>query len=239
MAHEPLLLAADLVVAHGEAVAIREANLHVGAGEIVCVIGPNGAGKTTLITAMAGLLRPRAGRLELAGESLVGLAPHRFVASGIALVPEGRRLFGRLTVEENLEMGCFHAAARGQRAQGLAQVYAMFPVLRDKRRQPAAELSGGQQQMVAIGRALMARPRLLLLDEPSLGLAPAIVAQMFDAIRAIHAEGVAVLMVEQNVVQALSIAMRAYVLEDGRITAEGLPSTLSGDPRIRETYLGI
>src|SRR5207245_10882752 len=163
---------------------------------------------------------------------------HRLCRHGLALVPEGRRLFPAMTVEENLEIGCYAPAARRRRGQSLERVYATFPVLRERRRTPAGARAGGQQQMVAIGRALMAMPRLLLLDEPSLGLAPQIVDQVFEVVAGIHAEGVAVLLVEQNIVQAFAIAARAYVLERGRIVAEGAPSELARDARIREAYLG-
>ena len=227
-----------LEIAHGDAVAVWDVSLVVGARELVTVVGPNGAGKTTLIDAIAGLLPVRAGRVRLDGRDLASVAAHELCSQGIALVPEGRRLFPAMTVEENLELGSYARAARARRHQSLERVYGTFPILRERRRQLAGSLSGGQQQMVAIGRALMAMPRLLLLDEPSLGLAPQIVDQVFEVIAGIHAEGVAVLLVEQNIVQAFAIAARAYVLEQGRIVAEGAPSELARDARIREAYLG-
>ena len=227
-----------LEVAHGDAVAVWDVSLVVGGRELVTVVGPNGAGKTTLIDAIAGLLPIRAGRVRLDGRDLASVAAHELCSHGIALGPEGRRLFPAMTVEENLEIGCYAPAARARRSQSLERVYGTFPILRERRRQLAGALSGGQQQMVAIGRALMAMPRLLLLDEPSLGLAPQIVDQVFEVVAGIHAEGVAVLLVEQNIVQAFAIAARAYVLEQGRIVAEGAPSELARDARIREAYLG-
>jgi branched-chain amino acid transport system ATP-binding protein len=234
-----LLEARHLAIAYGDAPAVWDASLQVDASEIVAVIGPNGAGKSTLINAVAGLLRWRAGELRFAGTDLAGVPSHLVCRQGIALVPEGRRLFTRMSVEENLEIGCYRSEARQARGQTLERVYTLFPILRERRRQLAGSLSGGQQQMVAIGRALMARPRLLLLDEPSLGLAPAVVDQMFETIRAIHAEGVAILLVEQNGGKALEIADRAYVLEEGRIVAEGPPAVLLGESRIQEAYLGM
>jgi branched-chain amino acid transport system ATP-binding protein len=227
-----------LEVAHGDAVAVWDVSLSVGAAELVTVVGPNGAGKTTLIDAIAGLLPIRSGTIRLDGNDLASVAPHELCRHGIALVPEGRRLFPAMTVEENLEIGCYAAPARTHRHRSLERVYATFPILRERRRQLAGSLSGGQQQMVAIGRALMAMPRLLLLDEPSLGLAPQIVDQVFEVVAGIHADGVAVLLVEQNIVQAFAIAARAYVLEHGRLVAEGTPATLAQDARIREAYLG-
>jgi len=227
-----------LEVARGDAVAVRDVSLVVGARELVTVVGPNSAGKTTLIDAIAGLLPIRGGRVRLGGRDLASVPAHELCRQGIALVPEGRRLFPAMTVEENLEIGCYAPAARAQRAESLERVYGTFPILRERRRQLAGSLSGGQQQMLAIGRALMAMPRLLLLDEPSLGLAPQIVDQLFEVVASIHAEGVAVLLVEQNIVQAFAIAARAYVLEQGRIVAEGAPSELARDARIREAYLG-
>jgi branched-chain amino acid transport system ATP-binding protein len=233
-----LLEARHLSIAYGDAPAVWDASLTVADGELVSVIGPNGAGKSTLVNTIAGLQRARSGALSFAGVDLIAEPAHRVCGHGIALVPEGRRLFTRMSVEENLDMGCYRADARRTRGQVLERVYGLFPILRRRRRQLAGSLSGGQQQMVAIGRALMARPRLLLLDEPSLGLAPAIVDQMFEIIRAIHAEGVAILLVEQNVVRALEIADRAYVLEEGRMVADGPPSALRSEARIQEAYLG-
>jgi branched-chain amino acid transport system ATP-binding protein len=234
-----LLEARHLAIAYGDATAVWDATLEVADGEVVAVIGPNGAGKTTLINAMAGLLRPRAGELRLGGLDLAAVPAHLVCRHGIALVPEGRRLFTRMSVEENLEMGAYRREARRVRRQTLERVYGLFPILRERRQQLGGSLSGGQQQMVAIARALMARPRLLLLDEPSLGLAPAVVDQMFEAIRLIHREGVAILLVEQNVTRALETADRAYVLEEGRVVAGGPPSALRHEPRIRAAYLGV
>jgi len=234
-----LLEARQLSIAYGDAPAVWDASLTVADGELVSVIGPNGAGKSTLVNTIAGMLRARTGALSFDGVDLTREPPHRVCRHGIALVPEGRRLFTRMSVEENLDMGCYRTDARRARATNLERVYGLFPILRERRRQLAGSLSGGQQQMVAIGRALMARPRLLLLDEPSLGLAPAVVDQMFEIIRAIHAEGVSVLLVEQNVPRALDVADRAYVLEEGRMVADGPPATLRREPRIQEAYLGL
>jgi branched-chain amino acid transport system ATP-binding protein len=227
-----------LRVGYGDATAIWDASLAVGEGELVSVVGPNGSGKTTLINAIAGLLPVRGGRLRFLGEDLTRVASHEVSSRGIAIVPEGRRLFGGMTVEENLEIGGYTPAARVRRAPRLERVYALFPVLRARRRQAAGTLSGGEQQMVAIGRALMAGPRLLLLDEPSLGLAPAIVDRVFDVIAALHREGTAVLLVEQNVQKALAVAGRAYVLAEGRIVSAGTPAALLAEPHIRHAYLG-
>ena len=234
-----LLEVRNLHVGYGDAPAVWDASLDVDAGEIVSVIGPNGAGKTTLINAIAGMLRYREGELRFDGADMKRVRPHGYCGHGIALVPEGRRLFTKMTVEENLELGCYLPRPRAARAQSLERVYDLFPILRQKRAQPAGELSGGQQQMVAIGRALMAQPRIVLFDEPSLGLAPTIVDDMFDIIVRVRDEGVAVLLVEQNVVKALSVADRAYVLEQGRIVATGLPDELMKQPHIREAYLGV
>jgi branched-chain amino acid transport system ATP-binding protein len=234
-----LLEARNLHIGYGDASAVWDVSLDVAAGEIVSVIGPNGAGKTTLINAIAGLLRCRQGILRFDGRDMNRVAAHDYCGHGIALVPEGRRLFAKMSVEENLELGCYLRNARAERAASLERVYGLFPILRDKRRQPAGELSGGQQQMVAIGRALMARPRIVLFDEPSLGLAPTVVDDMFDIIARVRSDGAAVLLVEQNVLKALDVADRAYVLEQGRIVAHGMPADLLKQSHIREAYLGV
>jgi len=228
----------DLRVDYGIAPALWSVSLAIGDGELVCVVGPNGAGKTTLINAIAGLRPATSGRITMDGCDMTSLPPHRFCAAGVAIVPEGRRLFARMTVRENLEIGSYVRAARATRKQSLDGVCALFPAVRDKLDAPAGSLSGGQQQMVAIGRALMARPKLLLLDEPSLGLSPLVVQTMFRAIRDVNAAGTAVLLVEQNVVMALDIAHRAYLLEEGRIAAEGKPDAVFSTPELRRAYLG-
>jgi branched-chain amino acid transport system ATP-binding protein len=225
-------------VGYGVATALWDVSLGVGDGEIVCVVGPNGAGKTTLIDAIAGLNPIRAGRVAIGGRDVSALPPHRYCQTRVAIVPEGRRLFATMTVRENLELGSYAKRAKAARARSMDRVLALFPALVDKLERPAGSLSGGQQQMVAIGRALMAEPRLLLLDEPSLGLAPMIVLAVFDAIRSVNAEGIAVLLVEQNVALALDLAHRAYVLDEGRVVAEGAPRELRARPEIARAYLG-
>ncbi|MTV37723.1 ABC transporter ATP-binding protein [Duganella radicis] len=234
-----LLEVSHLDVAYGDAPALWDATLSIAAGQIVSVVGPNGAGKSTLINAIAGVLRPTKGQIRLDGKEVGRLPGHRVCDHGIAVVPEGRRLFGHMSVLDNLELGGYRAGARGLRADTLDQVFQLFPILKDRRAQIAGSMSGGQQQMVAIGRALMARPRLLLMDEPSLGLSPAVVDDMFQIIRAIQQRGVAVLLVEQNIHQALEVAQHAYVIEQGRIVTSGQPGVLLNNPRIREAYLGI
>jgi branched-chain amino acid transport system ATP-binding protein len=228
----------QLTVAYGQARALWDISLQVGPGELLCVVGPNGAGKTTLVNTLAGILKPLAGRIIMQARDLAPLAPHKFCEAGIALVPEGRRLFASLTVAENLDIGSFLPAAKARRRESLDEVLALFPALKAKLAEPAGELSGGQQQMVAIARALMARPRLLLLDEPSLGLSPLVVADMFNAIRKISASGITILLVEQNVSMAMRIAHRACVLEQGRVVAQGAPDELMKRPEIRQAYLG-
>ena len=229
----------DLQVAYGAARALWGVTLEVRAGELLCVVGPNGAGKTTLINTMAGILRASAGQLVFERQDITQLAPHRFCEAGIAVVPEGRRLFTGMSVLENLELGSYLPAAKAHRQASLAAALDLFPALKAKLTSLAGELSGGQQQMVAIARALMARPRLLLLDEPSLGLSPRIVHDMFAAIRRINAAGLSVLMVEQNVAMAMEVSTRAYVLEEGRIVAEGAPAELLARPEIQRAYLGV
>jgi branched-chain amino acid transport system ATP-binding protein len=225
-------------VSYGAAVALWDVSIRIADGELVCVVGPNGAGKTTLINAIAGINRIDAGGLRMNGQNLAALPANAFCNQGIALVPEGRRLFVGMTVRENLELGSYRATARANRQASLERALSIFPVLRERLDSPAGVLSGGQQQMVAIARALMAEPRLLLLDEPSLGLAPTVVLDMFEVICQINRTGVAVLLVEQNVAIALKIAARAYVMEEGRIVAEGLPKDLAQQHHIRRAYLG-
>ena len=229
----------DLQVAYGAARALWGVTLDVRGGELLCVVGPNGAGKTTLINTLAGILRASAGQLVFEGKDITQLAPHRFCEAGVAVVPEGRRLFTGMSVLENLELGSYLPAAKAHRKQSLEAALDLFPALKVKLASAAGELSGGQQQMVAIARALMARPRLLLLDEPSLGLSPLIVHDMFAAIRRINAGGMSVLMVEQNVTMAMAVSTRAYVLEEGRIVAEGTPDDLLARPEIQRAYLGV
>ena len=239
MVSRPILLEANaLDVYYGDAPALTGVSFTIGAGELVAIVGPNGAGKTTLINSVARLLPIRQGRLTLDGKDVTTSDAQAMCELGVAIIPEGRRLFVGMTVEENLEIGCYRAEARKQRAEGLERVYTMFPILRERRRQVSGTLSGGQQQMVAIGRALRARPRLLLIDEPSLGLAPAIVEQVFKVIGEIHAAGISILLIEQNVAKALAVAERAYVVEGGRIVTEGRPDDLLTRPEIRTAYLG-
>ncbi|OLE38660.1 MAG: ABC transporter ATP-binding protein [Candidatus Rokubacteria bacterium 13_1_20CM_2_70_7] len=228
----------DLVAAYGDVRALSGVTLSVGSGEIVALLGPNGAGKSTLLKSIAGLLRPRAGAIRWEGEDLRSVGAHLIVERGLAMVPEGRRLFGSMTVEENLELGAFAARARPQKRANLDRVYALFPVLSERRRQIVRALSGGQQQMVAVGRALMTNPKLLMLDEPSLGLAPRLVRSILEALVEINRGGVAVFLVEQNVQAALTLAHRGYVLEAGRIVGEGRGADLLRDPHVRRAYLG-
>jgi branched-chain amino acid transport system ATP-binding protein len=214
-------------------------SLQISAGEAVAVIGPNGAGKTTLMRVISGLIRPTAGAISMEGTDLLATPAHRILALGIAHVPENRRLFARMTVEDNLRMGAFVASARPKFHQRLDFVYSLFPRMSERRHQFAGTLSGGEQQMCAIGRALMSDPRLLLLDEPSAGLAPVIVQQVFELVRRIRAGGLTVLIVEQNVRQVLRVVDRAYLLEAGSIRTSGTAADLLASETIREAYLGV
>ena len=224
---------------YGEAVALSAVDLRLDAGEIACVVGPNGAGKSTLVNAIAGLHRAIRGEILMDGRDLARTAAHRVGEAGIAIVPEGRRIFPRMSVLENLDLGAYRRAARASRDERLGWVYEMFPRLNERASQLAGSLSGGEQQMVAIGRALMANPRVLLMDEPSLGLAPVIVDEVFETIGTIHAAGVGVLLVEQNVDRALRIASRGYLLSEGRIVLDGPSDELRGSEVMRRTVLGL
>jgi branched-chain amino acid transport system ATP-binding protein len=231
------LLRVDAIeVAYGDLTAVLGASLEVRPGEIVALIGSNGAGKTTTLRAISGLLPIRRGRIDFEGDRLDGLRPSKVVARGIAHVPEGRQLFPSMTVLENLELGA--GAARALKTESLEWVFQLFPRLRERRRQLAGTLSGGEQQMVAIGRGLMARPKLLMLDEPSLGLAPVVVRAIFDNLVEINRRGMAILLVEQNVLRALQLSHRGYVLENGQIVLDGLRDTLLADGHIKQAYLG-
>jgi branched-chain amino acid transport system ATP-binding protein len=235
-ASRALLRVEDLEVRYGAIQALRGVGFEVHPGEIVTLIGSNGAGKSTLLRAVSGLVRPSAGRILVDGVDVAGRAPEAIVALGCSHVPEGRRVFPNLSVRENLQMGAFQK--RAGEAEGLERVFALFPRLRERLKQPAGTLSGGEQQMLAIGRALMAEPRLLLCDEPSLGLAPLLVQQIFGILREINRQGTTVVLVEQNARQALRVAQRAYVLETGALALAGAAADLARDPRVREAYLG-
>ena len=229
----------NVTAGYGQFTALWDVSLRVDAGEAVAVVGPNGAGKTTLLRVISGLIPTRAGIFGLDGTSLTGMAAHQIVAHGIAHVPEGRRLFPALTVADNLKMGAFLPAARAHHAESLERVYTLFPVLAERRAQRAGSMSGGEQQMLAIGRALMSRPKLILLDEPSMGLAPVIVLRLFDLIRRIREEGYTILVVEQNVRQVLKLVDRAYLLEVGRIRMEGRAAELAEQDFVRKAYMGV
>ncbi len=227
----------DLHVYYGEIHALKGVTLSVGNGQIVTLLGSNGAGKTTTLKTVSGLLAPRRGQITLEGEPLIGITPHEIVRRGIAHVPEGRRIFNRLTVLENLEMGAY-TRSDGAVAQDFERVFSIFPRLKERRTQVAGTLSGGEQQMLAIARALMASPRLLLLDEPSMGLAPVLVEQIFETIQDINRQGATILLVEQNAAMALSVAHRGYVLETGAIVLSGSATELQENPEVRRAYLG-
>ncbi len=230
----------SLIVRFGEFEALQGVTLAVNAGEFVVLLGANGAGKSTLFRTISGIVRPAAGSIRLEGREIGGLAPNRIVKAGIAQGPEGKHLFPALSVERNLQLGAWpHRRDREGVRKSLADVYSLFPILREKAPLAAGSLSGGQQQMVVVGRALMARPRLLLLDEPSLGLAPLVVQEVFEAVAELNRRGTTVLVSEQNAHAALQVAHRGYVVESGRITAAGSRDELLGNPEVRRAYLGV
>ena len=237
-AHATLLDVENLKVSYGGIHALKGISLHIYAGELVTLIGSNGAGKTTLLKTLAGLLHPSAGKISYAGESLQHCAAHQRVRQGLALVPEGRGIFARLSVQENLQMGAYSRNNQHEISADLARMFELFPRLAERKDQLAGTLSGGEQQMVAIARALMSRPKLLMLDEPSMGLAPLMVEKIFDTIREISAQGVSILLVEQNARLALQVAQRGYVLESGVITLTGAASDLLGSDAVQRAYLG-
>ena len=228
----------DLHVYYGAIHALRGLSLEVDAGKIVTLIGANGAGKSTTLNTISGLLRPRQGSIRLGGEDLTAVPPHEIVQRGIVQVPEGRRIFGRLTVVENLEMGAYTLTAPKDIEEGIDRTFVLFPRLKERRLQVAGTLSGGEQQMLAIGRALMARPRVLLMDEPSMGLAPILVEQIFEAIQDINRQGTTILLVEQNAFMALTIAYRGYVLQTGSIVLAGPAADLQANAEVKKAYLG-
>ncbi|MFH1116898.1 MAG: ABC transporter ATP-binding protein [Pseudomonadota bacterium] len=234
-----MLVIENLAVRHQELRALRGVSMQVDDGSLAAIIGSNGAGKTTLINAVSGLVPPDDGRISFNDEPLSGLTPDEICGRGVVQVPEGRKLFGLMTVEENLEIGAYLPAARSRMKENRSRVFHLFPRLEERRRQPAGSLSGGEQQMLALGRALMACPRLLMLDEPSLGLAPIMAQEIFRITAELNAEGMSVLLVSQEVLQTLSIAKYAYLLENGAITLTGPADSLLADPRVKESYLGL
>jgi len=234
-----MLAIRDLSVFYGDAQALDGVSLEVGTGQVVALVGANGAGKTSLIRTVAGILKPRSGSIVFDGHAIGGLDSHRTCDLGIGQVAEGRQVFPSMSVLENLQVGAMLPRARAQAAVTLERVFAMFPKLRERATQHAGTLSGGEQQMLAIGRCLMGAPRMIMFDEPSLGLSPALVGEVFETIRSLHAQGMTVLLVEQNVAASLRLADRAYVLENGGIVLEGSGAALLDDPRVKEAYLGL
>ncbi|MET0340884.1 MAG: ABC transporter ATP-binding protein [Polyangiales bacterium] len=234
-----MLEVADLHLSYGDAPALTGVSLQVARGEIVAVVGANGAGKSSLIRAIAGIERVRGGAVRYAGREITGMRSHQTCELGIGQVAEGRQLFPSLTVEDNLALGAMLPRAKQKRGESLAEVYQLFPRLAERRTQRAGTMSGGEQQMLAIGRCLMGRPDLIMFDEPSLGLAPAMVSEVFRIVRMLNARGTTILLVEQNVLSSLKISQRAYVLESGRIVTQGAAADLLHDPRIRQAYLGL
>ncbi len=237
-ARVPLLALARLAVSYGGIQAVKGIDLVVGDGELVCLIGANGAGKTTTLKGICGLLPIRSGAIRYAGDDITGQPSFKLVRRGLVMVPEGRGMFGALTIEENLSMGAYARKDRTAIGADMERVYALFPRLKERRRQTAGTLSGGEQQMLAMGRAMMSRPRLLLLDEPSMGLAPLMVQKVFETIIAVAKEGVTILLIEQNAKLALEVSNRGYVMESGTITLDGEAASLLHDPKVRAAYLG-
>jgi len=234
-----LLEVNNINVSYGDIQVLWDVSFRVDEGELAVIVGSNGAGKTTTLKTTSGLMHPASGGIKFLGENIEQAAPHDIVNRGIAQIPEGRRLFPFMTVQENLDMGAYTSGARAKREQSLEWVYELFPVLEERKTQLAGTLSGGEQQMLAIGRGLMSAPKLLMLDEPSLGLAPMLVLDVFETVKRINSEGVTVILVEQNVHHALEIASRAYVLETGRITLEGAGKELLENDYVKEAYLGM
>jgi branched-chain amino acid transport system ATP-binding protein len=234
----PLLSLRKLEVAYGGIQAVKGIDLDVGRGELVCLIGANGAGKTTTLKGICGLLPVKAGTIHYGGDNVTGRPAFRLVQRGLAMVPEGRGVFGALTIEENLAMGAYIRHDQAGIKADMERVYELFPRLKERRRQTAGTLSGGEQQMLAMGRAMMSRPKLLLLDEPSMGLAPLMVQKVFETIMTVSREGVTILLIEQNAKLALEVSHRGYVMESGEITLQGEAKSLLHDPKVRAAYLG-
>ena len=233
-----MLKASNLHVYYGAIHAIKDVSFHVDKGEIVTLIGANGAGKSTILNTISGLLRPRVGSVEFMDKNITGMAPHKIVRSHLVQVPEGRKIFAEMTVQENLEIGAYAISDKAKCDRTMEKIYGHFPRLKERRKQLAGTLSGGEQQMLAMGRALMSNASMLMLDEPSMGLSPLLVQEIFDIIRNIHKEGMTILLVEQNAQMALSVADRAYVLETGRVVMDGTGAELLTNERVRSAYLG-
>jgi branched-chain amino acid transport system ATP-binding protein len=233
-----LLAVKDLVTAYGKIEALKGVSLEVAQGSITCLLGPNGAGKTTLMMSIAGILKPRRGEIRFGGENIAGAAPHAIVAKGVALVPENRLVFPAMTVLENLNAGAYQRRDKSTVARDVDSMFARFPRLRERSGQQAGTLSGGEQQMLAVARALMSRPKLLLMDEPSLGLAPLVVEEIFRIIAELHRDGATIFLVEQNAHMALKVAQHFYLMEQGKVTFSGDPGSLAEDEVIRRAYLG-
>ena len=224
---------------YGDLQVLRDLSLHINEGEIISLVGSNAAGKSTLINTLSGILHAKSGTIDFLGKPITNLPPHKIVEMGLIQIPEGRRLFPEMTVLENLKLGMYLIADRKEEFKNIQQVFNIFPILKDRQSQIARTLSGGEQQMLAIARALVGNPKLLIFDEPSLGLAPKLVSQVFNTIKLINSQGITILLVEQNVIQALSLCNRGYVLENGRIVMEGLGKELLNISKIRKAYLGI